>query len=171
MKHSFRTSAGTLEILFDQESRIVSAYLFDAQGRPVSAAIESWDHIDFADVLTRQIGVPTAEASEIAAGMTRQLELRARPSVDDWQPVAFRSARETEFGRAENAGVALRFVAVLLDAAIVLFPMAIVVALFGNVFALVDIFSSSLIGGISPLPPPPAERVGFRGAPPPVARP
>jgi uncharacterized RDD family membrane protein YckC len=129
MKESFHTSAGTVEILFDEQSRVVSAYRFDADGRPVSAVIENWDHVDLADILTRQAGVPAGEASEIAATVTRYLGIPRPRSVEEWQPSAIRRAWDHESGPVENAGVPLRFVAVLLDAVIVLFPMGIVVGL------------------------------------------
>jgi len=43
MKESFSTSVGRVEVLVDEQSRTVSAYRFDAEGRPVAAAMESWD--------------------------------------------------------------------------------------------------------------------------------
>src|SRR5439155_16913872 len=67
LKQSFNTSAGVIEVLVDERSRIVSVYRFDAEHRPIAAAIESWDHIDLADLLARQAAVPSAEAHQIAA--------------------------------------------------------------------------------------------------------
>jgi hypothetical protein len=58
MKESFNTSAGRVEVLVDEQSRTVSAYRFDAEGRPAAAAIESWNYTDLADLLIRQTGVP-----------------------------------------------------------------------------------------------------------------
>ncbi len=125
MKQSFTTSAGAVEVLVDEQSRIVSVYRFDAGHRPLAAAIESWDHSDLADILTRQAGVPAAEAHQIAAEVrerhTRLGSLAHRLEQRDW---GRREAREIE-----NAGLALRFVAVLLDAVIVFFPLGIVVGL------------------------------------------
>src|SRR2546429_2106044 len=72
VKQSFSTSVGTVEILVDEQSRIVSAYRFDAERRPVAAAIESLDHSDLADVLVRQAGVPGWEAKEIASSVTEK---------------------------------------------------------------------------------------------------
>ena len=82
MKESFNTSAGRVEVLVDEQSRTVSAYRFDAEGRPAAAAIESWDYTDLADMLIRQTGVPAWEASEIASGV------KARLAVGDAPPKA-----------------------------------------------------------------------------------
>jgi uncharacterized RDD family membrane protein YckC len=128
MKESFSTSVGRVEVLVDERSRTVSAYRFDADGRPAAAAIESWDYTDLADLLSRQTGVPAWEANEIASAVEATVE------TDDPRPHA-----DTEFSRLRrarvrrssmrNAGVPLRFVAVLLDAVIVLFPVGIIVGL------------------------------------------
>jgi len=113
MKQVFTTSAGTVEILVDRSSRIVSIYRFDSEHRAVAAAIESWDHIDLLDVLNRQIGVPLTEANRIAT------ELR-HPETE---------RVSTGWSALENAGIALRFVAVLLDAVIVFLPLGLVLGL------------------------------------------
>jgi uncharacterized RDD family membrane protein YckC len=110
MKESFSTSVGRVEVLVDEQSRTVSAYRFDAEGRPAAAAIESWDYTDLADLLIRQTGVPVWEANEIASGVNARLAGEATSSM-------------------ENAGVPLRFVAVLLDAVVVFFPAGIIVGL------------------------------------------
>ncbi len=125
MKRSFSTSVGTIEILVDEESRIISAYRFDAERRPVAAAIESWDHIDLADLLSRQTGVPRGEAIDIASAVTGESRGLGNRSRQPEQWVAANSA----YTAAEHAGLALRFVAVLLDALIVFLPLGIVVAL------------------------------------------
>jgi uncharacterized RDD family membrane protein YckC len=125
VRQSFNTSVGAVEVLVDEQSRIVSVYRFDAEHRPLAAAIESWDHSDLADILTRQAGVSAAEAHQIAAEVrerhTRLGSLAHRLERREW---GRREDREIE-----NAGLALRFVAVLLDAVIVLFPLGIVVGL------------------------------------------
>ena len=113
MKQVFTTSAGTVEILVDRSSRIVSIYRFDSEHRAVAAAIESWDHIDLLDVLNRQIGVPLTEANRIAT------ELR-HPETE---------RVSTGWSALENAGIALRFVAVLLDAVILFLPLGLVLGL------------------------------------------
>jgi uncharacterized RDD family membrane protein YckC len=118
MKESFHTSAGRVEVLVDEQSRTVSAYRFDAEGRPAAAAIESWDYTDLADLLIRQTGVPAWEANEIASGV------KARLAMGDAPPEA--DARK---GSLEDAGIPLRFVAVLLDALIVFVPAGIIVGL------------------------------------------
>jgi uncharacterized RDD family membrane protein YckC len=124
MKESFNTSAGRVEVLVDEQSRTVSAYRFDAEGRPAAAAIESWDYTDLADLLIRQTGVPAWEANEIASGVKARLALGDAPPHADaprWG--------ERRKGSMENAGLPLRFVAVLLDAVIVFFPAGIILGL------------------------------------------
>ena len=68
VKEAFNTSVGTVEVLVDEQSRIVSAYRFDAQQRPVAAAIESWDHTDLADLLTRQAHLPLDDVAQAHGG-------------------------------------------------------------------------------------------------------
>jgi len=127
MKESFNTSAGRVEVLVDEQSRTVSAYRFDAEGRPAAAAIESWDYIDLADLLIRQTGVPAWEAKEIASGVNARLAMGDGPLAD----AALRRERRAREWKSsmEHAGVPLRFVAVLLDAVIVFFPAGIIVGL------------------------------------------
>ncbi|TML16282.1 MAG: RDD family protein [Actinobacteria bacterium] len=125
MKQVFNTSVGTIEVLVDRESRTISIYRFDDQNRPAAAAIESWDHVDLLEVLTRQAGVPLTEANRIATTLREQH--MSLGSLSD-------RLEQSERGRSgwsslENAGIALRFVAVLLDAVIVFFPLGIVVGL------------------------------------------
>ena len=128
MKESFWTSVGRVEVLVDEQSRTVSAYRFDAEGRPVAAAMESWDYTDLADLLIRQAGVPAWEAGEIASGVKARLEVGDRPPFANAARSGRRRARERT-SSMDNAGVPLRFVAVLLDAVIVLFPAGIIVGL------------------------------------------
>jgi len=135
VKQSFSTSVGTVEVLVDEQSRIVSAYRFDAEGRPVAAVIESWDHTDLADLLADQAGVPAREANDIASAVTEKYGVRKRAPLEDWQSSALARTRErrgsghADFRSVDNAGLPLRFVAVLLDAVIVFFPAGIVVGL------------------------------------------
>lgn len=123
MKQSFETSSGTVAVIVDEESRTVSAYRYNAEGRAIAAAMGSWDYADLAEVLTRQIGVSPAEADDIAAQVRAQYAWLGSmpPHLEPLQPAAT--------SHFEKAGVPLRFVAVLLDAVIVLFPLAIVVGL------------------------------------------
>jgi uncharacterized RDD family membrane protein YckC len=127
MKESFSTSVGRVEVLVDEQSRTVSAYRFDAAGRPAAAAIESWDYIDLADLLIRQTGVPAWEANEIASGVNARLAT-GDGQLADAARQRERRARERK-SSMEHAGVPLRFVAVLLDAVIVFFPAGIIVGL------------------------------------------
>jgi uncharacterized RDD family membrane protein YckC len=134
MKESFNTSVGRVEILVDEETRIVSAYRFDSEGRPVAAAIESWVHTDLADLLSRRAGVPATEANDIAAAVIATWGVGARPAPADAEPWAVPRSRERKgvgyaFGPFAYAGVPRRFVALLLDAVIVFFPAAILVGL------------------------------------------
>lgn len=124
MKQSFETSSGTVAVIVDEESRTVSAYRYNAERRAVAAAMESWDYADLAELLSRQIGVPPAEADDIAAQVRAQYAwLGSMPEHLQQSPLPAASSQ------LEKAGVPLRFVAVLLDAVIVLFPLAIVVGL------------------------------------------
>ena len=124
MKQVFNTSVGTIEVLVDRESRVISVYRFDEQHRAVAAAIESWDHVDLFDVLNRQAGVPLTEANRIAATVREQhMSLGSLAERLEQRP------RERGWSSMENAGIPLRFVAVLLDAVIVLFPLSIVIGL------------------------------------------
>src|SRR5262245_54968533 len=125
MRQVFNTSVGTLRVSLDRESRTISISLLDDQGRTIAAAIESWDHVDLRDVLNRRIGVPLTEASRIAGTLREQrvalgslaerLDLTRR-DLGGWSEL-------------ENAGIALRFVAVLLDFVIVLVPLVILLGL------------------------------------------
>jgi uncharacterized RDD family membrane protein YckC len=127
MKESFNTSAGRVEVLVDEQSRTVSAYRFDAEGRPAAAAIESWDYTDLADLLIRQTGVPAWEANEIAAGVKARLAMGDASEADAPRRRERRTRERT--GSMENAGIPLRFVAVLLDALIVFVPAGIILGL------------------------------------------
>lgn len=125
MKQVFNTSVGTLEVLVDQASRTISIYRFDEQHRAIAAAIENWDHIDLLDVLNRQAGVPLTEANRIASALREQHS--SLGSLADRLEQS-RSDRRG-WSTLENAGIPLRFVAVLLDAVLVFVPLGIVVAL------------------------------------------
>jgi uncharacterized RDD family membrane protein YckC len=124
MRQVFNTSVGTVEVMVDQPSRTVSIYRFDDQHRAVAAALESWDHIDLLDVLNRQAGVPLTEANRIAAAVREQ-----NMSLGSLAERIAPAKRERGWSSLENAGIALRFVAVVLDALIVFVPLSIVVAL------------------------------------------
>jgi uncharacterized RDD family membrane protein YckC len=128
VRQSFSTSVGAVEVLVDERSRIVSVYRFDAEHRPLAAAIESWDHSDLEDILTHHAAVPIAEAHQIAADVrerhTRLGSLADRLEQREWG--------RHEADEVEDAGLALRFAAVLLDAVIVLFPLGIVVGLMSD---------------------------------------
>ena len=126
VKQAFNTSVGTIEVLVDEGSRIVSVYRFDAEQRPVAAAIENWDYMDFEDVLMRQAGVPEHEARQIA-NVVRGSHPSLGSLAERIEQRAWDAPRSSAF--FEPAGLALRFVAVLLDAVIVFFPLGIVLAL------------------------------------------
>ena len=128
MNQVFDTSVGAVEVLVDEQSRMVSVYRFDATGRAVAAAIEAWDDVDLLDVLHRQIGVPLPEANRIAATVRRDHNHGLGSLVHRLQERASRREPHASLDLPE-AGLALRFVAVLLDALIVLFPLSIVVGL------------------------------------------
>ena len=128
MKQTFTTSVGAVEISLDEQSRVMSVYRFDAEGRPGAAAMESWDHADLAALLFRQMDVPAAEAHEIAAEVgTWGTRLGPAPAPADWRDLP--PTRDQIRGPLEPAGLALRFVAVLLDGIIVFFPASLVIGL------------------------------------------
>jgi uncharacterized RDD family membrane protein YckC len=125
MKQVFNTSVGTLEVRVDRESRTLSIYRFDDQHRAIAAAIEDWDHVDLLEVLNRQVGVPLTEANRVATEVReQQMSLGSVAERLEW-----RRREGSESRSLENAGIPLRFVAVLLDAILVLLPLAIVVGL------------------------------------------
>jgi uncharacterized RDD family membrane protein YckC len=125
MRQVFNTSVGTVEVLVDRSSRTLSIYRFDSEHRAVAAAMESWDHVDLLDVLNRQIGLPLTEANRLAG------ELRQQHAA--MGSLAERLHKHGQVTRGwssfENAGIALRFVAVLLDAIVIFVPLGIVVGL------------------------------------------
>jgi uncharacterized RDD family membrane protein YckC len=111
-------------VLVDRNSRTISIYRFDEQHRPVVAAIESWDHVDLLDVLNRQANVPLTEANRIAAALREQ-----HMSLGSFAERLEHNRVDRGWSSIEKAGIPLRFVAVLLDAVIVLLPLEIVVGL------------------------------------------
>lgn len=124
MRHVFNTSVGAIEVLVDRDGDTVSIYRFDAEHRPVAAAMESWRHVDLVDALNRQAGVPMFEANTIAA------ELRAQHiTTASFGERVQEVRRERGWASLENAGIPLRFVAVLLDALLVFVPLFIVLGL------------------------------------------
>jgi len=125
MKQVFNTSVGTIEVLVDQSSRTISIYRFDDRHRASAAAIESWDHVDLLDALNRQVGIPLTEANRIAT-MVRDQNISLGSLADRLDES--RRAR-AGWSSLENAGIPLRFVAVLLDAIIVFLPLSLVVGL------------------------------------------
>jgi uncharacterized RDD family membrane protein YckC len=129
VRQAFETSSGPVEVIVDEESRTVSAYRFDAERRAVAAAMESWDHADLTDVLTRRIGVSQAEAEEIASSVKASSAGRRLASAPVPPPAEHLPSPPTDANDLEEAGLALRFVAVLLDSIIVFLPLAIVVGL------------------------------------------
>jgi uncharacterized RDD family membrane protein YckC len=125
VKQSFTTSVGRVDVAVYEDSRVVSLQRFEAGDRPVAAAMESWDGTNLGDVLTRQIGVPQTEAEDIASVVREN----AGPLRFAAPPVEQLPLERDHFELTENAGVALRFVAVLLDSLIVFFPAGIVIGL------------------------------------------
>ena len=108
MRQAFETSGGPIEVIVDEESRTVSAYRFDGERRAVAAAMESWDHADLAEVLTRRIGVPPGEADAIASSVKASeigMRLMSPP------PVEHPPSLPPDATHFEDAGLALRFVA------------------------------------------------------------
>ena len=124
MRHVFNTSVGTVEVLVDRDSDTVSVYRFDAEHRPVAAAMESWAYVDLVDVLNRQAGVPLFEANKLAG------ELRAQhSSTPSFAERVAHTKRERGWSSLENAGIPLRFVAVALDTVLVFLPLLVIAGL------------------------------------------
>ena len=127
MRERFETTSGLVEVVFDEEARIVAAHRFAENGRAVAAAIESWDYVNFSNVLTRQLALSFEDADAITAHVAAAAG--TRPTIRTFGLEA--RSLETQVTR-EPAGLALRFVAVLLDMLIVLVPLSILVGLFSG---------------------------------------
>lgn len=127
MKEVFETSVGTVEVRIDQDSRTIGVYRLDDQHRTLAAAIEAWDYVDLVALFNQQIGVPLQEANGIAAAVRGQLPAGS-PSDSLTDPFT-EYERLVRRHRLEKAGIPLRFVAVVLDAVIVLFPLQILIGL------------------------------------------
>ena len=125
MKQVFNTSVGKIEVSVDRESRTISIYRFDERHQVVAGAIESWDHVDLLDVFHRHIGLPWSEAGHVASEVReRNLAVGSLAARLDWS-----KRQRSEATPLEPAGIALRFVAVLLDTIIVFLPLFLVVGL------------------------------------------
>jgi uncharacterized RDD family membrane protein YckC len=127
MRQAFQTSVGAVEVVLDEESRTLAVYRYNPERRTVAATMESWDHVDLADVLVQKIGLSSAEAGNIADEVRAANTVMGPPPPPPELPEGLR--RIAALTEVDSAGVALRFVAVLLDAIIVLFPLGIVVGL------------------------------------------
>jgi uncharacterized RDD family membrane protein YckC len=126
VKQVFETSVGTVEVRIDHESRTIGAYRLDDQHHAAAAAIESWEHVELTDVF-RQIGVPPHEATGIAAAVRDQLS--AASLSERLSGVRREDAGGSTRAALRKAGVLRRYVAVLLDAVIVLLPLELVLGL------------------------------------------
>jgi uncharacterized RDD family membrane protein YckC len=128
MEHSFSTSAGTVEVVVHEASRIVSVSRLGTEGRPVASAMCDWNTNDLSEVIAA-LKVPLSEAREIAD------EVRTKHASLAWSPPQVEApshvgaAVHAPAKRIESAGIALRFVAVLLDSLIVFLPLSIVIGL------------------------------------------
>ena len=125
MKHSFNTSVGTIEVVIHEDSRIVSASRLNAEQRPVASVMEGWDGTDIGDLLSRRLDVPAPEAREIASLVSAEHPNLRLPPPPIESPVP--QLRNLE--AVEVVGVTIRFVALLLDAIVVFFPLSVAVGL------------------------------------------
>lgn len=130
MPQSFPTSVGNVEIVVHEASRIVSIARLGSEGRPVASRMCDWDSDNLTQVLT-EMTVPFGEAKAIADQV--QAEHASAMRVFS-QPAQATPTHQVAYGSQwrepiENAGVALRFVAVLLDSILVFFPLGVVLAL------------------------------------------
>jgi uncharacterized RDD family membrane protein YckC len=127
VRQTFETSSGTVEVVVDEASRTVAIYRFGGQRRVLAATMESWDHVDLVDVLARKIALAPEEAGHLAGEVRTANSGIGPPPPPPELPEELRRIKASS--ELIPAGVALRFVAVLLDAVIVLFPLSIVVGL------------------------------------------
>ena len=130
MPQSFPTSVGTVEVVVHEASRIVSIARLGSEGRPVASRMCDWDSDDLTQVLT-EMSVPFGEAKAIADQVQAEHAplMRAFPAPVQPTPtygLGYASQSRETF---ENAGMALRFVAVLLDSILVFFPLGVVLGL------------------------------------------
>lgn len=94
----YDTSIGTIEILFDEPTGIVSVYRLDHTGRPVTAAFENCEFRHLAEVLSAEAGVPPAEAEEMASTLAEKWGVDAlRPLGDATSPRATRRSNRFMF--------------------------------------------------------------------------
>lgn len=77
------TSIGEVEILFDERTAVFSAYRFDRHGRPIAAAFENWGFRDLAEVLRQDVGMPPAEADEIAVALAERWHVDMKRPADE----------------------------------------------------------------------------------------
>ena len=112
MRHRFNTSVGTIEVVVHEDDRIVSAYRLDGEQRPVVAVTESWDWIDFKEMLIHRVGVPPAEASEIASHVTARHPslLLPQPSTEPVQRGSEDDRWRTDVSRGATSASSLRWV-------------------------------------------------------------
>ena len=127
MKEVFGTSVGTVEVRIDLDSRTIGAYRLDDEHRTTAAAIEAWDYVDLVDLFSRQMGVPRQEAIGIAETVRGHLPSGAAPARREGVYTEYE--RLTAPGELKRAGLPRRFLAVVLDSIIVLFPLQIVIGL------------------------------------------
>jgi uncharacterized RDD family membrane protein YckC len=127
MPQSFPTSVGTVEVVVHEASRIVSISRLGPDGRPFASRMCDWDTSDLTQVLT-EVTVPFGEAKQIADQVEAEYASLNRPVPEPAAPTGLYQAgyRSLEL---EHAGVALRFVAVLLDSILVFLPLGIIVGL------------------------------------------
>ena len=123
MKQVFATSVGTVEVHVYPDDRMVSASRLDAERRVAAAGMESWEPMNLTDLFGRQLGVPPVEAAGIVGTLRSEL-----PSRSFAQRV--RASEAEAIGRGlDYAGLPSRFLALLLDSVLVLFPLSLVVGL------------------------------------------
>ncbi len=127
MAQSFSTSVGTIEVVVHEASRIVSLSRLGEDGRPVASRMCDWDSSDLTQVLT-EITVPFGEAKQIADEVKAEHAALTRAFPQPVQAAhAYQAGYASRPAQAlENAGIALRFVAVLLDGIIVFFPLGFI---------------------------------------------
>lgn len=97
MKVLFTTSVGDLDVLLDEQTGIASIYRLAPDGRPVAAAIDGLAYTELDRLLIFEIGLPPAEAEEVASVIQQKWESpdaapSRGPARRPWRSMALRAA-------------------------------------------------------------------------------
>ena len=82
VKRLYQTTLGRLELEIDPTLDVVSAYLFDAEGRVARSDGDEWPWADVEDLLAKDIGLPTREAKTIAASFVETARTEGHEQIE-----------------------------------------------------------------------------------------